>query len=179
MDEEESLNRAIHEEIALFPYDVNWPSIYEAERSRLLHLFPGCFLAIEHFGSTAVPGLSAKPIIDILAGVDSISRADELMEPLCHAEYTTSMEFNASLVGRRWLMRWAKGHRTHHLHLMVYGGREWKRRLAFRDILRANTELAEQYEQNKRLWAAEFKSDREVYTAAKSDFVREVLKNAM
>ncbi|MBB3232039.1 GrpB family protein [Halomonas stenophila] len=178
MDEEESLNRAIHEEVALFPYNANWPSMYEAERGRLLRLFPDDFLAIEHFGSTAVPGLSAKPIIDILAGVDSISRADELMEPLCHAKYTTSMEFNASLVGRRWLMQWAEGRRTHHLHLVVYGGQEWKRRLAFRDIHRANTELAEQYEQNKGLWAAEFKSDRGGYTAAKSDFVREALKRA-
>lgn len=178
MDEEESLNRAIQEPVTIFPYDENWPTIFEEERDRLLRLFPDYFLAIEHFGSTAVPGLSAKPIIDILAGVDSISRADELMEPLCHAKYTTSMEFNASLVGRRWLMRWAEGRRTHHLHLMVYGSQEWDRRLAFRNILRAHTELAEQYEQNKRLWAAEFRSDREAYTAAKADFIREALKGA-
>ncbi|MFL1453389.1 GrpB family protein [Marinobacter sp. GN3S48] len=178
MDEEESLNRAIQEPVTIFSYDENWPTIFEEERDRLLRLFPDYFLAIEHFGSTAVPGLSAKPIIDILAGVDSISRADELMEPLCHAKYTTSMEFNASLVGRRWLMRWAEGRRTHHLHLVVYGSQEWDRRLAFRNILRAHTELAEQYEQNKRLWAVEFRSDREAYTAAKADFIREALKGA-
>lgn len=131
MDEAESLNRAIHEEVALFPYDPNWPSMFEDERDRLLRLFPGEFLAIEHFGSTAVPGLSAKPIIDILAGVDSMSRADALMEPLCHSKYTTSMEFNASLVDRRWLMRWADGRRTHHLHIMVFGSPEWDRRRPF------------------------------------------------
>ena len=178
MDEKESLNRAIHEEVALFPYDGNWPSMFKDERDRLLRLFPGDFLAIEHFGSTAVPGLAAKPIIDILAGVDSMPHADELMEPLCDAKYTTSMEFNATLIGRRWLMRWAEGRRTHHLHLVVYGGQEWDRRLAFRNILRANTELAQQYEMNKRLWAAEFRSDREAYTGAKEDFIREALKSA-
>lgn len=178
MDEAESLSRAIQEEVALFPYDANWPSMFEDERDRLLYLFPGNLLAIEHFGSTAVPGLSAKPIIDILAGVDSMSRADELMEPLCRAKYTTSMEFNASLVGRRWLMRWAEGRRTHHLHLMVYGSKEWDRRLVFRNILRANTELAQRYEKNKRLWAAEFRADREAYTAAKAGFIREALKSA-
>lgn len=177
MDEAESLTRAIHEEVALFPYDPSWPSMFEDERDRLLRLFPGELLAIEHFGSTAVPGLSAKPIIDILAGVDSISRADELMEPLCQARYTTSMEFNASLVDRRWLMRWAEGRRTHHLRLMVFGSQEWDRRLAFRDILRANTELAQRYEQNKRLWAREFRADREAYTAAKADFIREALNH--
>lgn len=175
MDEVESLSRAINEEVVLLPYDANWPLMFEDERDRLLHLFPGDFLAIEHFGSTAVPGLSAKPIIDILAGVDSMSRADELMETLCHVKYTTSMEFNASLADRRWLMRWSEGSRTHHLHLMVYGSQEWDRRLAFRNILRTNTELAQRYENNKRLWAAEFRSDREAYTAAKEDFIRGAL----
>lgn len=178
MDEEESLNRAIHEEVAIVPYGKGWPSLFEEERDRLLHLFPGSFLAIEHIGSTAVPGLSAKPVIDILAGVDSISRADELMKPLCQAKYTTSIEFNASLVGRRWLMRWAEGRRTHHLHLVVYGSQEWKQRLAFRDRLRANAELAEQYKQRKLVWAAEFRLDREAYTLAKGDFIREALKGA-
>ncbi|WP_434985429.1 GrpB family protein [Vreelandella zhaodongensis] len=179
MDEEESLERAIDEEVVIFPYDAKWQRIFEEERDRLLHLFPGDFLAVEHFGSTAVPGLAAKPVIDILAGVDSMSRADELMAPLCHANYATSMEFNASLVGRRWLMRWAEGRRTHHLHLMVYDSREWNQRLAFRNILRANPELALRYEKNKRLWAAEFRSDREAYTAAKAGFILEALDSAL
>ncbi|WP_035578762.1 MULTISPECIES: GrpB family protein [unclassified Halomonas] len=178
MDETESLNRAIHEEVALFAYDTTWPALFEKERDRLLGLFPDEFLAVEHIGSTAVHGLSAKPIIDILAGVDSISRADELLEPLCRAQYATSMEYNASLVGRRWLMRWADGRRTHHLHLMVHGSEEWHRRLAFRNSLRVDTELAQRYEKKKRLWVAEFASDREAYTAAKGDFIKEALKNA-
>lgn len=177
MDEQESLNRAIHEEVAIFPYDPAWPSMYEEERDRLQRLFPDDFLAIEHIGSTAVPGLSAKPIIDILAAVDTLSSADELMEPLCQSSYTTSMEFNASLVGRRWLMRWADGHRTHHLHLVVYGSEDWNHRIAFRDRLRASSELAEQYETRKRFWAAEFRTDREAYTAAKADFIRKALEN--
>lgn len=179
MDEAESLNRAIHEEVALFPYDANWPAMFEDERNRLLHVFPRDFLAIEHIGSTAVPGLSAKPIIDILAGVDSMSCADELMEPLCQAKYTTSMEFNASLVRRRWLMRWAEGRRTHHLHLVVYGSHEWCQRLAFRNLLRVDTELAERYEENKQWWANKFRTDREAYTAAKTSFIREALKGAI
>lgn len=179
MNKQESLNRAIHEEVAIFPYDPAWPSMYEKERDRLLRLFLDDFLAIEHIGSTAVPGLSAKPIIDILAAVETLSRADELMEPLCRSSYTTSMEFNASLVGRRWLMRWAEGHRTHHLHLVRHGSEEWSQRIAFRDRLRASSGLAEQYEKRKLLWAAEFRSDREAYTAAKADFIREVLEGVL
>ena len=164
MDETESLNRAIQEEVALFPYDAAWPTLFKQERDRLLDLFPDEFLAIE--------------LIDILAGVDSISRADDLLEPLCRAKYATSLAYNASLVGRRWLMRWAEGRRTHHLHLMVYGSEEWHRRLDFRNRLRADTELAQRYEKKKRLWAAEFTSDREAYTAAKGDFIKQALKNA-
>ncbi|MGP5310803.1 GrpB family protein [Vreelandella alkaliphila] len=179
MDEAESLQRAINEEVVIFPSDANWQRMFEKERKRLFDLFPDDFLAIEHVGSTAVPGLSAKPVIDILAGVDSMSRADKLMEPLCRAGYGTSMAFNASLVGRRWLMRWAEGRRTHHLHLMVYGSREWDQRLAFRNILRSNAELAQRYEKNKRLWAAEFRLDREAYTAAKTGFILEALKSAI
>ena len=178
MDETESLNRAINEKVELFPFEPTWLSLFEEERYRLLDLFPDQFLSVEHIGSTAVPGLSAKPIIDILAGVDSISRADELMEPLCQAKYATSMEYNASLTERRWLMRWAEGRRTHHLHLMVYGSQEWNRRLAFRNYLRENSTLAQQYEVKKRQWAEEFKLDREAYTAAKGNFIQEALKSA-
>ncbi|WP_386083417.1 GrpB family protein [Vreelandella sp. F11] len=178
MDETESLSRAIHEEVALFPYDPTWPMLFEKERDRLLGLFPSEFLAIEHIGSTAVYGLSAKPIIDILAGVASMHQADGLLEPLCRAKYATSLEYNASLVGRRWLMRFANGRRTHHLHVMVYGGEEWNRRLAFRNRLRDSTELAQQYERSKRQWAAAFKTDREAYTAAKGDFIHEALNRA-
>ncbi|MGP9768057.1 GrpB family protein [Halomonas sp. AOP13-D3-9] len=175
MDETESLNRAIHEEVALFPYDPTWPTLFEKERDRLLALFPDQFLAIEHIGSTAVYGLSAKPIIDILAGVASMHQADDLLEPLRRAKYATSLEYNASLKGRRWLMRWAQGRRTHHLHLMVYGSEEWHRRLAFRNKLRADTKLAQRYEKKKRLWAVEFSSDREAYTAAKGGFIVDAL----
>ncbi|MBT2773616.1 GrpB family protein [Halomonas sp. ISL-60] len=177
MDETESLHRAIDEEVALFPYDTAWPALFEQERDRLFDVFPSAFLAIEHIGSTSVPGLSAKPIIDILAGVNSIAQADGLLEPLCSAKYATSMEYNASLVGRRWLMRFADGRRTHHLHLMVYGSEEWNRRLVFRNRLRQSAELAQQYEMNKRQWAAAFKADREAYTAAKGSFIAEALRD--
>ncbi|MDR7122974.1 GrpB family protein [Rheinheimera soli] len=178
MDEVESLEKAIVEEVTLFPYNEKWPSMFEAERDRLFHLFSDDFLAIEHIGSTAVYGLSAKPIIDILGGVDSMAVADALIAPLCRANYATSMEFNALLVGRRWLMRYAEGRRTHHLHLVVCGSQEWKLRLAFRDKLRADTELAQRYEKNKLLWSNDFKLDREAYTAAKGDFIRQALESA-
>ncbi|TVP46635.1 MAG: GrpB family protein [Halomonas sp.] len=178
MDEAESLNRAINEEIVLCPYSAVWPILFEEERARLVHLFSNRLVAIEHIGSTAVPGLSAKPVIDILAGVDSMAQADALIKPLCDSRYTTSLAYNATLTDRRWLMRWANGRRTHHLHLMVYGSEVWNQRLAFRNCLRESAELAQQYEMNKRQWAAEFKTDREAYTAAKGEFIQRALRSA-
>lgn len=72
MDEEESLNAAIYEEVKLHDYSEDWPSLYEAERQRLLSLLPDTFINLQHIGSTSIPGMIAKPIIDILAGVDSM-----------------------------------------------------------------------------------------------------------
>jgi GrpB-like predicted nucleotidyltransferase (UPF0157 family) len=176
--ESESLERAIHEEVALVPYDPRWPSLFEAERERLVRLVPPHFLDLQHFGSTAIPGMLAKPIIDLLAGVESMAVADSLVEPLLNSGYTTSAEFNATLIDRRWFMRWANGRRTHHLHMVVHGGTEWRRRLRFRDMLRTDTELAHRYAVLKKELAAQHSVDREAYTIAKSEFVLFVVGDA-
>src|SRR5436853_547457 len=97
MTDEESLLAAINEHVTLRAYDCSWPTMFETERERLLSIFPGEFIDIEHIGSTAVYGLTSKPIVDILAGVPSMSAAKELVEPLCRAGYTTSAEFNSTL----------------------------------------------------------------------------------
>ena len=104
--------------------------------------------------------------------------ADSLVEPLLNSGYTTSAEFNATLVDRRWFMRWANGRRTHHLHIVVHGGAEWRRRLRFRDKLRTDTELAHRYALLKEKLAAQHSVDREAYTCAKSEFVLSVVGDA-
>ena len=173
-DAVDSLDRAIQEEVSLVPYVEAWPSQFAAERDRLVPLFPK-MLAVEHFGSTAIPGMPAKPIIDILAGVESMAVADALFEPVLASGYTTSREFNATLQDRRWFMRVADGRRTHHLHVVVLGGTQWEERLRFRDILRSNEGLAQQYASLKRELAARHQKDREAYTHAKSEFVASVV----
>ena len=174
MTEAQSLTRAIHEDVVLCPYNPEWPTRFLAERERLLSMFPTQLLDVQHFGSTAIPGMPAKPIIDILAGVASMAMADALMEPLLQSGYTTSTEFNATLLDRRWLMRWADGRRTHHLHLVVLDGTQWRRRLHFRDALQASRELATGYAELKRQLAALHMADREAYTLAKTEFILSV-----
>jgi GrpB-like predicted nucleotidyltransferase (UPF0157 family) len=176
MTDQESLQRAIHEEIALAAYDPAWAGTFQAERDRLHSLFPQ-ILAIEHIGSTAVIGLAAKPVIDLMAGVADMAVAEALAGPLCQVGYTTSAEFNASLQDRKWFMRWADGHRTHHLHVMVQEGKRWKEHLIFRDALRTDAGLAARYGALKHRLAATHGRDREAYTAAKATFVNELLRN--
>jgi GrpB-like predicted nucleotidyltransferase (UPF0157 family) len=176
MDEQESLAAAISEPVELRAYDPAWPSTFETERERLRSVLPGRFIDIQHVGSTAVPGLLAKPIIDILAGVESIAAAQSLVTSLCVSGYTTSHEFNSTLHDRRWFMRWADGRRTHHLHVVVHKGELWDQWLRFRDALRGSPELAKRYADLKADLAVQHASDREAYTAAKAEFIRLVTR---
>ncbi len=170
--------RAIREPIRLVPHDLAWPAAFAAEQRRLLSLFPLELRAVEHIGSTAIPGMPAKPIVDMLAGVDSMAAADALFEQVLLHGYATSRAFNEMLPDRRWFMRSVEGRRTHHLHIVVFGGPTWQRHLLFRDRLRSNAALAQSYARLKSELAARFEHDREAYTDAKSAFVASVLSVA-
>jgi len=176
MTEEESLLAAIHENVKLHPYDPSWPSKFATERQRLTSLLAGVSLEIEHIGSTAVPAMPAKPVIDLLAGVESMARAKSFAERICTSGYTTSAEFNETLVDRMWFMRWADGHRTHHLHVVVQDSNVWREHLAFRDALRSNPPFAARYAALKYQLAARHATDREAYTNAKAEFIHSALR---
>ncbi|MEO6362874.1 MAG: GrpB family protein [Caldimonas sp.] len=170
MTSEPRPSSAIDEEIALVPWQPIWPALFKAEQERLQTQLPE-LTRLEHFGSTAIPGMTAKPIIDILAGVSSMAEADRLFEPILRAGYQTSREFNATLSDRRWFMRVTDGRRSHHLHVVEFDGSQWVERLRFRDILRVDAGLARQYADLKVGLAVRFRHDRDGYTNAKSDFV--------
>jgi GrpB-like predicted nucleotidyltransferase (UPF0157 family) len=163
------------DEILILPANPAWPQLFEKEKACLLSALGSRFVAIEHFGSTAIPNLDAKPIIDMLGGVNSMAEADALLEPLCQLGWDTSPEFNATLCDSRFLLRWPQGIRTHHLHLVVYGDEQWQKRLRFRDNLRVDSELAQQYQKLKYELALKHRDDREAYTDAKTDFITRVI----
>jgi GrpB-like predicted nucleotidyltransferase (UPF0157 family) len=178
MTDDESLLAAIDEDVVLRPYDPSWPGIFATERLRLMAIFPEELIDVQHVGSTAVPGLQAKPIVDILAGVKSMAVAESLVARLCESGYTTSAEFNATLSDSKWFMQWANGHRTHHLLLVPHGDAQWRQRLRFRDALRSDAQLAVRYSLLKTELAAKYTGDREAYTNAKAEFVLSVSGNA-
>jgi GrpB-like predicted nucleotidyltransferase (UPF0157 family) len=143
------------------------PAAFETERERLAPLLDG--VEIHHFGSTAVPGLAAKPVIDMIALVPDL---DAPIAMLVHsAGYQFPQAFNATLTHRRFLCYPSASHRTHHLHL-VDQREELERRLRFRDRLSADRQLAREYVALKRALAERLRDDREAYTEAKSEFVR-------
>lgn len=170
------LESAINEPLCLHPYDPSWPRKFLKEKTRLLKIFARDIVQIEHIGSTAVPGLSAKPIIDMMAGMRSMEDADYLLAPLRDYGYVTPPECNAGLVDRRWLMRHSSARRTHHLHLVVLGGLGWRRTLRFRDLLRAHPDAAAQYEELKMRLVRVAGSDRTGYALAKTEFIEDLLQ---
>jgi len=174
LDDDLSLKSAINESICMRPYDPTWQQKFLKERSRL-SIFSCDLLQIEHIGSTAVPGLAAKPIIDMMAGVRTMEDADHVLAALCQYGYVMPPDRNKGLPDRRWLLRHAGGHRTHHLHLVILGGQGWRRTLRFRDLLRAHTDDAKEYEALKLRLAAMAGSNRTGYALAKTEFVERLL----
>jgi GrpB-like predicted nucleotidyltransferase (UPF0157 family) len=162
--------QAINEPVRIEPYDPTWPTRFAAEQARLHALAPE-LLAIEHIGSTAIPGLAAKPIIDIIAAVPTLAIADQLVTRLCTHGYITYPEFNRTLADRRWLMRHAAGRRTHHLHLVLPASPHWTQCIQFRDALRSNNKLRDQYAALKQKLAIEHTTDRDAYGNAKAAFI--------
>jgi GrpB-like predicted nucleotidyltransferase (UPF0157 family) len=161
--------------IVVVPHDASWSTRFRIE-SRLLRVaLSDLAPAIEHIGSTSVPGLAAKPIIDMLVGVDSLTAFEARAERLSIYGYEYVPEYERVLPDRRFFKRVVRGVRTHHVHVVENGGVYWKRYLKFRDHLRADPWLAARYAEVKRRLAARFRFDRDAYTNGKTGFVEAVL----
>jgi GrpB-like predicted nucleotidyltransferase (UPF0157 family) len=169
------LQAATDEVLYLASYDPRWPEQFIREKNRLLQIFSSDMLEVEHIGSTSVPGMIAKPIIDIIVGLHSIRIADTLLPPLRQYGYATPTHCNDGLKDRRWLLRHAAGHRTHHLHLVILNSLGWERTLKFRDALRSDPEAARAYAEIKTRLLKENSLDRTKYIQAKSGFIEEVV----
>ncbi len=162
------------EPIIVVDYDPAWPLHFERERAQIAAALGELARTIDHIGSTAVPGLRAKPVIDILIGVDRLNRVDEFAARLASLGYVHRPHDDDDV---RLFFR--KGTpRSHHLHIVVYGGVEHVRHVRFRDILRADPGTARDYAALKDALAARFREQREAYVDGKADFVTGVLARA-
>jgi GrpB-like predicted nucleotidyltransferase (UPF0157 family) len=161
------------EPIRLADYDPNWPRRFEQERAALSgSIWPWIDGGIHHIGSTAVPGLEAKPIVDILVGVRDLDESRACFGPLAALGYIYAPYMEAEM---HWLCKPHPSRRTHHLHLIPTDSERYRAELAFRDLLRGDDALAAEYLALKRRLARGFANDRDAYTAAKSEFIRHAL----
>jgi GrpB-like predicted nucleotidyltransferase (UPF0157 family) len=163
----------VDEPIRLAAYNPDWPARFEEERVEVEDAIGDWLVGgVHHVGSTAVPGLEAKPIIDILAGIRNLDESRACFEPLAQLGYMYAPYLPDEM---HWFCKPHPSRRTHHLHLVPADSKRYLEELAFRDRLREDPGVAEKYVTLKRRLAARFANDRETYTEAKSTFIREAL----
>jgi GrpB-like predicted nucleotidyltransferase (UPF0157 family) len=164
------------EDVHVVEYDPAWPDSFAAEAARIeAAIGPWVAGGIHHVGSTAVPGLAAKPIIDILVGVEDLETSRPCIELLAPLHYLYAPYLPDVM---HWFCKPDPAKRTHHLHLVPTGSTRYVEELAFRDYLRGHPDRARAYEHLKGELASRYRHDREAYTAGKGDFVREVTRLA-
>ena len=157
--------------VRLREYSPLWAELYRIEAAALRDALGPLALDVEHVGSTAVPGLMAKPILDIAVAIPKHAVVPRCATVLSHLGYQYA--YWADLDND---YTFEKGvERTHHVHLVESGSRQWADYLRFRDALRANERLARDYERTKMALGEKFCGDRAAYTRAKADFIRHVL----
>jgi GrpB-like predicted nucleotidyltransferase (UPF0157 family) len=162
--------------VEIVDYDPQWPLIYEEEKRRILQVIEHIIVRIEHIGSTAVPNLGAKPIIDIMVAVNHLGDAEKCIEPLQRIGYEYQPEQEASRPERRFFRKGNPPKEQHyHLHMVELTSDFWKRHLLFRDYLRTHPKIAQKYYELKKRLAIEYSSDREGYTNAKTSFIESVV----
>ncbi len=161
--------------IIIEQYNPLWREMFEQEKTQLNTLLAHNVVgAIEHVGSTAVEGLAAKPIIDIMVGISDLASTKHLIPALEHLHYCY-YPYKTEVM--HWFCKPSPEHRTHHLHLVPFESPLWHERICFRDALREQPYLVQQYQQLKYQLAQRFADDREAYTQHKWPFIAQVLAN--
>ena len=180
---QEKIERVTKEDVAIVPYDPVWQMMFKEEKAHLLLSLPKHLIRrIEHFGSTAVPGLAAKPVVDMLVEVKSLDETRRLIVPILEAQgydyfWRPSWGEDIPPFYAWFIKRDINGNRTHHIH-MVEGHFEHWDRLLFRDYLIEHPEVAKEYGALKIEFSQVHKNDRVAYTRAKTDFIERVTETA-
>ncbi|MFA6715228.1 MAG: GrpB family protein [Victivallales bacterium] len=178
---EEKIKRVTAESVEVVKYNPDWPRFFEQEKEHLQQCLPADLLIrIEHFGSTAVPGLAAKPIVDMLIEITDVQRGKnlipEVLAPQGYDCFWRPLRNENIPPFFTWcIKRNASGIRTHHLHFVAVGFKD--NELRFRDILRQNPNIAAAYADLKLNLSAAHRNNRIRYTEAKGDFIKQVMGN--
>jgi GrpB-like predicted nucleotidyltransferase (UPF0157 family) len=182
---EQRIQRVVGEEVAVVPYDPSWPAAFRRERDHLTSCLPSDLLGrVEHFGSTAVPGLAAKPIVDMLVEVTDLEATKTRIAPILESQgydyFWRATHGDDGPPFYAWFIKRdpRTGARTHHIHMVEKRFTEHWDRLLFRDYLIERPDVAREYELLKAQLAAAFAHDRIGYTQGKREFVDRVTQQA-
>jgi GrpB-like predicted nucleotidyltransferase (UPF0157 family) len=162
--------------VELVPHRDEWEGLYRSEAERILSACSGRVTVVEHIGSTAIPGLSAKPILDLMPGIARLEDGPPTIPSMETLGYTCRGEHG--IPGRLYFEMVRGGRRVAHAHMFVVGTVDWERHILFRDYLRAHPETARAYGELKMTLAARHRNDRAAYTDAKSDFIDSIVARA-
>jgi len=162
-------------ELVLSEYQDTWPLQFEQVAEQLRATVPVHDASLENIGSTSVPGLCAKPVLDVLLGVSSLAEAEAAIPALASIGFVYRPEHEAAIPDRRYFVRPAGQTLRVHLHAVLLGGLLWRQHLHFRDALRQEPSLREQYATLKRALAVTYAGDKAAYTEAKAPFIHQVL----
>ncbi len=156
-------------EVELVPHNPEWSQLAEEEAKRILEQLSVPVIGVYHIGSTSIPGIKAKPILDFVIEVEDLDDIIRSTEMLGELGYISKGEYG--IPGRQFFTKDTDGERSHHLHVFQQGHPDIERHLVFRDFLRANPEAAHKYEIIKEKLAKRFPKESGNYTEAKSDFI--------
>lgn len=158
--------------ITLSAYSKSWPDAFARERDLLLTAFDPVPVTVEHIGSTAVPGLTAKPVVDILLGAENLAAIESRIGSLAMIGYEYITKYEHEFPLRRYFVKSSPLSNRMHLHAVEHGSSFWTDHLAFRDMLRSDSELRANYEALKIALATDPVQDKAAYSAAKGPFIR-------
>jgi len=162
--------------VVIEEYNEDWALEYQQEERKIKEILTNKLIAIEHIGSTSVPGLGAKPIIDFMVGVSDLNEVEQFIEPLAKLGY--EHVYHKEFPNRRFFRKGQRRAGTHHLHIYNYGSKEWKNNILFRDYLKTHPDVLKQYNQLKKELAEKYRNDRVAYTNAKHPFIIDVIQKA-
>lgn len=160
--------------VQLDPYTSEWKDEFESEKEKLLSILNGNIIDIQHVGSTSIEGCHAKPVIDILIGIESLELGETLIPLLVEQGYIH--KFNVP--GEVYFKKQSNGLTTHHIHIAPINGQVWKNQILFRDYLKLHPEKLQEYIELKQRLAIQFADDRDKYSKGKKEFILQVLFDA-
>jgi len=164
--------------IIIAAYDPQWPVLFEQERKRIEAVLGKGTVLIEHIGSTAIPGLTAKPVIDIAIGIQSLEMALKYIPLIESLEYTYEPTLERLLPERRFFWKGTPTVHTYHIHMAEVGSPLWVEPILFRDYLRKHLDEGQDYSELKKSLAERCGNDMDAYVGGKTVFVERALAKA-